>query len=84
MKKSELKAIIREEIQKLNEANYTRRGGNGVHYKWIVILNNGKKKTVNADSIKSVKAWCLETDDLIIGVKSIIKKSNNIVKPALK
>ena len=59
----------------LNEAkakNYTRRGGNGDHVKWIITLSNGKTKKVNADSRKRAKDY-LSPEQLIIGVKSIKK-----------
>ena len=57
---------------RLLEKNYTRKGGNGEQVKWKITLNNGKKKTVKADSQKSAKDH-LDTNELIIGVKSIVK-----------
>jgi hypothetical protein len=71
------------DLPMLNEASYTRKGGNGPHYKWKVTLTNGKNKTVNAESKSKVKDF-LTTSELIIGIKSIEKVGDEIVKPALR
>jgi len=55
-----------------NAKNYVRHGGNNEQYKWKVTLNNGKSKTVWADSRKRVKD-SLGTSELIIGIKSAKK-----------
>jgi len=76
--------IIYEKVkEKVNEANYERMGGNGPHYKWKVNLENGRKKTISAESRAKVKDF-LSTNELIIGIKSIVKISNEVVKPPLK
>ena len=71
------------DLPMLNEASYTRKGGNGPHYKWKVTLTNGKNKTVDAESKSKVKDF-LTTSELIIGIKSIEKVGDEIVKPALR
>jgi len=50
--------------------NYVRQGGNKEHKKWLITLNNGKKKTVSADSRANAKEQ-LSPEQLITGVKSI-------------
>lgn len=53
--------------------NYTRTGGNKQQYKWIVTFNNGKKKTVWADSRYNATHGQISPEQHIIGVKSAVK-----------
>lgn len=67
----------------LKEANYTRKGGNGPHDEWEVILNNGNKKILQCENKNKLK-YLLGINELIIGIKSAKKINDKIIKPVLK
>jgi hypothetical protein len=69
MRYSELKDDFVKGRKPSNAKNYVRSGGNKQQYKWKIVLNNGKTKTVYADSRKNISQG-LEVNDLIIGIKS--------------
>ena len=65
--------------------NYTRMGGNKQQYKWIVTLNNGKKKTVWANDRYNATHGQpnLSPEDHIIGIKSA-KKAKALAEGVIK
>lgn len=69
MRYSELKDDFVKGRKPSNAKTYVRSGGNAQQYKWKVVLNNGKTKTIYADSRKNIKQQ-LEVNDIIIGIKS--------------
>ncbi len=59
--------------------NYSRMGGNKQQYKWVIALNNGKTRTVWADSRYNA-VMRLSTNELIIGVRTAKKVKREVAE----